>query len=293
MKRKGNIKILLTLIAFVFYLHSAWAQEVNKQTFTYRDTLKLDFYTTVKNIDTARPLLVVVHGGGFSGGNRDSESEVKFARAMAGAGYAVASISYRLTMKGKSFGCDCPAGDKIDTFVAAAEDIADAVLYLHKRSESLRFDSNKTILSGSSAGAEGVLDAVFMRDDYRFRHIPEFPVAGVISMAGAVVNKEYITANNRVPVLFFHGAKDNTVPYGTAAHHYCKPDETGYLILDGPEAMIEKLKEFHDSYIIAFDPEGKHEWSWLAYSHVDLIKQFIEHQVLKGEFEQCVMQLKK
>ena len=278
---------------FIDKLMSKMPLEVNKQTFTYKDTLQLDFYTIDKNSDTTRPLLVVVHGGGFSVGQRDSQGEVQFSKEMATGGYAVASISYRLTRKGKSFGCDCTAGDKINTFVAAAEDITAAVIHLQNSSGELKFDPDKTILLGSSAGAEGVLNTAFMKNDYRFKHIPKFPVAGVISLAGAMVNKEYITDDNKVPVLFFHGMKDDLVPYETAPHHYCKPDASGYLILDGPEAIAERLKQLHTSYCIAFDPEGRHEWSWLAYSHTALIKRFIDTTILKKEFEQSLIQLTK
>lgn len=293
MKRKNNIIVKLIFIFFTLFPFIISAQDVIlKQTFTYRDTLKLDFYSK-KDVDVARPILVVVHGGGFSGGKRDNKLEVKFAKEMAAQGYAVASISYRLTRKGKSFGCDCPAEDKIKTFVAATEDITDATIYLQSRSSELKFDISKTILLGSSAGAEGVLNTAFMKGDYRFKHIPKFPIAGIISLAGAVVNAAYITEENKVPVLFFHGIKDNLVPYATAPHHYCHTDKAGYLILDGANTIAKKLKKLHTSYILAFDPNGKHEWSGLGYNHTNLINLFIEKIIMQKEFIQTTLQLKK
>ncbi len=293
MKFKRNILSFTSLLVFLFFISTSWSQEtVSRQSFTYRDTLKLDFYSK-KNIDHTRPLLVVVHGGGFFGGKRDNPAEVKFANEMALKGYAVASISYRLTRKGKSFGCNCPSKEKIETFVAASEDITDAVIFLQKNADELNIDISKTILLGSSAGAEGVLNTVFMKDDYRFKHISKFPVAGVISLSGAMLNKEYITEDNKIPTLFFHGMKDDLVPYSSAPHHYCNKDTEGYIILDGAGAIAKRLKELHTPYILAVDPKGKHEWSGLGYTHTDLILMFIERLVVKNEFIQYTIQLKK
>jgi acetyl esterase/lipase len=96
------------------------SEKVNRSTFVYRDTLKLDFYSLNRSFSENRPLIILVHGGGFSSGKRDGADEAEFSRKMARKGYAVASISYRLTRKGESFGCDCPAQTKIGTFVKAS-----------------------------------------------------------------------------------------------------------------------------------------------------------------------------
>lgn len=303
MKDKGSIyRYSITLVFALSFLLSfgqgkasniVYNNKVEKEIFTYADTLQLDYYSQKKDIDSDRPLLVIVHGGGFAGGKRDNPYEVEFANQMAVNGYAVASISYRLTRKGKSFSCDCPSAEKMETFVATSEDISKAVLFLHSRKEKLQFNENKTVLIGSSAGAEGVLNTVFMQDHYLFKHIPKFPVAGIISLAGAVVDKEYITDSTKVPTLFFHGKKDNLVPYGTAPHHYCKPDEVGYLILDGAEAMAEQLKKLNTSYILAVDPEGNHDWAGLGYKQLPLINEFLEKIILKQDFIQQTVQLKR
>ena len=46
--------------------------------------------------------MVFVHGGGFSGGNRNSAEIVDEATTLARRGYVTASISYRLTPGGCS-----------------------------------------------------------------------------------------------------------------------------------------------------------------------------------------------
>ena len=289
--RAGRLLFLLLFLTTT----AAFAQvngEINRQTLTYRDTLQLDFYSAEATTSNERPLIVLVHGGGFSGGTRDGIGETAFCREMAGSGYAVASISYRLTRKGASFGCDCPARDKIDTFVKASEDLADALRFLREQ-EQLVFDRNMILLAGSSAGAETVLNAAFMGDHYEFKHIGPLGAAGLISFAGAVLNSDYINEGNALPMLLFHGEKDELVPFGTSPHHYCAPETEGYLILDGSASITERLAAAEKSYILAFDPEGGHEWANEGYGHTELIIHFIEDLVRKGEFEQKKMQVEK
>jgi len=292
--RRGAARpvILVCLMLFVSFAFGQLEGEIERLTFTYKDTLKLDFYSHEASAGKERPLIVLVHGGGFSGGNRDGVGETTFCREMAGSGYAVASISYRLTRKGATFGCDCAAKDKISTFVKASEDLAEALDFLRSQ-EQLLFDRNTIVLAGSSAGAETVLNYAYMLDHYEFRHLGPIGAAGVISFAGAVLDSDYIHEDNALPTLFFHGEKDELVPFATSPHHYCPTESEGYLVLDGPSSIVEQLTAQGRSYILAFDPEGGHEWANRAYEHTDLIRHFIENLVRKGEFEQTRMRIGK
>jgi predicted esterase len=286
-----KIILFLTLLSLPLLSSSQEKIEIKRNTYTYTDTLQLDFYTIEKNTDKNRPLIVLVHGGGFSAGNRDNPTEASFCEKIASQGFAVASISYRLTRKDKSFGCDCPAKDKIETFVKASEDIANALIFLHSKKDDLIFDKNKSILVGSSAGGEAILNTAFMLNDYRFDHIKKIPLAAVISFSGALINSEYINEENAIPALFFHGLKDKLVPFSTAAHHYCSSDKDGYIILEGSKSISDKLKELNTSYILAYDPNGGHEWANLAYQEIDRINYFIEEIVLNKRFIQLTYML--
>jgi acetyl esterase/lipase len=62
---------------------------------------QLDLYLP-KNYQTATqpfPLIIVIHGGGWIGGSKDSAKFVEWSRFFAENGYAVASINYRLRPK--------------------------------------------------------------------------------------------------------------------------------------------------------------------------------------------------
>lgn len=278
-----------TFSLFLFFLcisPQIWCQtrykdavfsDLRKRTFTYADTLQLDFYDSKFDEETLKPLVILVHGGGFVAGQRDGSDEVGLSTTLAKKGYAVASISYRLTMKGKSFGCDCPATLKMKTYVDAVDDVLKSLFYLTHYAADFRIDPNKIILIGSSAGAETILNTVVMKNHYLFKPMP-FPnikIIGVISLSGATLDSDYLTKENAVPMLFFHGKLDFKVPYEIAAHHHCGPNSQGYLILDGPLEITNKLKSLDVSYTLYTDPNGGHEWAELGYTFTTIITDFL------------------
>ena len=96
------------LIAFLFLLsfHAGNAQKMTTLTYFQNDTIKLDLdlFLPAKTSGKKLPLLLYVHGGGFSGGERQSGHSL--CRYLAQNGYASATITYTLYAKGKKFSCD-------------------------------------------------------------------------------------------------------------------------------------------------------------------------------------------
>ena len=284
---------------FLFFTFPAMAQEmyvgqvyanIQKSIHTYTNNLKLDFYTAKEAKDNKdRPLLLVVHGGGFSGGARDSDQEIQFSQTMATKGYAVASIDYALTRKGKptAFGCDCPASEKIETFKSVTEDIQKAVQYL-VRDDEFNFDDQKIVLVGSSAGAEAVLNTVYMTQhpDFKALNLKNKEFAAVVSFAGAVVDARYIQKGNATPAFLVHGTDDQLVPYATAAHHYCALGDAGFLPLDGSKTIAEHLKTLKAPYYLMTAEGGNHGWAGKGYNYADDIAGFINNVVIKKEMVQ-------
>lgn len=271
-------------------------KQVQKQTFTYADTLKLDFYDIKNDPLDKRPLLIVVHGGGFSVGKRDNPTEVHFSRTMAKMGYTVASLSYRLTRRGKTtgFGCDCPTQEKIKTIRMSGEDILAALHFIKNKNDQFRVDFDRVVLIGSSAGAEAVVNLAYMRGSnlYRDLNYGDLEFAGVISFAGALLELDNLKAENAIPGMFFHGIKDQLVPYDVAPHHYCPEDAPGYLKLYGSKAIADKLRELDISYNLGTDPEGTHQWAGIPFSRTDTIASFINDVIIEGQFLQINRTLK-
>lgn len=286
----------LIFYGFLLFVSTAFAQ-VEVTTYTYAikgmDTLRMDVYTPSKmNKKDSVPVLLWMHGGGFIGGDRNYPSEVKLAQLAAEKGYLGVSISYRLTRKGQlsGFGCDCPKAEKLSTFRSAAIDFMDAAKFIYDNRRSLGADTAKIIAGGSSAGAEGMLNAVYMReyfiDDLKKYNKVKF--AGVFSLAGAMVNADYVTKLNAVPSVFFHGTADNLVPFGSAAHHLCKPEKKGYLILDGSSVIVDKLLALEMPYYFYKVIGGRHELATIPFEQLDEVFDFFEKTILNREVIQTV-----
>ncbi len=246
---------------------------VHSRTITYyRDVenpLRLDYYWPKGDAEEKRPLIIYVHGGGFSGGQKDEPHQVQFAQQMAKRGFAVAAISYRLTMRGQSFGCDQLAKNKIKTFKYATEDIWKATNFILDRAQQFGIDKEKIILAGSSAGAEAVLHAAYwtakdLRDLKTRIKLPKgFRYGGLISMSGAITDTALINADNAIPSLLFHGSCDELVPFESAPHHYCNNNDKGFLVLHGANSIAKRLHNLNKPYWLLAECGGGHEWNYL------------------------------
>ncbi len=280
----------LTLFPLLLFPFLLAAQVVQKSTHEYAvkegTSLSLDVYQTPNTDNTLRPVLLWVHGGGFSGGKRDNGMEVKLMEAFAKQGYVGVSITYRLLRKGQAtgFSCDCPRSDKVNVFRESALDTWDALHFMHANRASFQIDPKQIIVGGSSAGAEAILNAVYLRD-WLFEgpsKYDEIVPAAVFSLAGAVVDARYIGAHNAVPGVFFHGTKDNLVPYATAPHHYCAAEKPGYIWLDGSATITEKLKANNSGYLLYTYVDARHEISGVQFDQLPVVFDFFE-SVFEGE----------
>jgi acetyl esterase/lipase len=115
-------------------------QSGDMRTLTYasRDgaDLLLDLYLPAEPIRRPIPVIVFLHGGGWSGGTRTTGPD--FRRYFARDGFAMASIEYRLTPS--------------ITFPANVEDVRTAVRWLKANASTHALDPDRICLWGTSAG---------------------------------------------------------------------------------------------------------------------------------------------
>ncbi|WP_182043153.1 alpha/beta hydrolase [Moheibacter lacus] len=277
------------IFGFLLILSIGYSQ--TKQTHTYGvkdgEELKLDIYFP-DNFDqnTSFPTIVWMHGGGFSGGSRDAPDETQLCQEITNRNYIAVSISYRLTRKGtkEGFGCDCPKEVKLETFQKASEDYLDAVQFLIRNRGKFKIDPEKVIAGGSSAGAEGILNAIFMKENWFDSKYEDVNFAGLISLAGAAVPEIKIDKINSIPAVFFHGAEDKTVPYETNPHHFCEKNKAGYLVLKGSRSIVEEYENLNQSYFLFTSLNGKHEWSGIPFEYLNQIFEFLRLTLEKKKF---------
>jgi acetyl esterase/lipase len=100
------------------------------------DELKLDI-ASPKGLDHPVPAIIVIHGGGWSGGSRELMSGM--AKQAAAKGFVAATISYRLAPK--------------YVFPAQVEDVKCAVRWMRANAKERNIDPDKIGAVGVSAGA--------------------------------------------------------------------------------------------------------------------------------------------
>jgi acetyl esterase/lipase len=136
--------------------------------------LALDFYPAAR--ESGAPLVIVIHGGSWSGG--DSSQLAPLNSYLATRGYAVAAINYRLLPRWP--------------YPAAGEDVLAALQFLKNNAAERGIDPARIVLLGRSAGAQLALAAAYTANDPAIR--------GAISFYGPV-DLRYGYANPANPLV--------------------------------------------------------------------------------------------
>jgi poly(3-hydroxybutyrate) depolymerase len=198
-------------------------------------SLTLDVYEPVGDAETARPLIIMVHGGSFVGGSKEGADVVPFAQDFAKMGFVTASINYRLGFN--IFG-DLEQG-ATEAVMRGVHDFRAAVRYFRKNVEedgnSYNIDPSQIYSAGVSAGGFITLHAAYMDE------VSEIPVnidqtlagltgglegdsgnpgyssdvVALVNVAGAIKDTTWINEGDE-PVCNFHGTGDSVVPFDTA-----------------------------------------------------------------------------
>lgn len=106
---------------------------------TYCNSQKLDLYIPRAAVTRPLPLAVYVHGGGMTAGDKSDINPV-FLNALASAGYAVASLNYRLAPEFR--------------FPAQIEDVKCAIRYLRAKAPTYGVNGNEIFAFGTSVGGQ-------------------------------------------------------------------------------------------------------------------------------------------
>ncbi len=169
--------------------------------------LFVDIYEPDGDTVTARPLVILAHGGSFCCGTRNSAEIVDQANVLARRGFVAASISYRLNSPG------CSAGGATSQCVAAIDDAREdgqaAISWFRANAATYRIDSDRIAIGGSSAGGILAADVAFASSSD-----PDTAVQAGFSLSGANILQPPNTGD--APLLLFHGTADVVVPFAWA-----------------------------------------------------------------------------
>ncbi|MDA0810454.1 MAG: alpha/beta hydrolase [Planctomycetota bacterium] len=182
-------------------------------------SLKLDLYLPADAKDV--PLVVWIHGGGWSGGSKNG-CPISW---LTDDGYAVASISYRLTDKA--------------IFPAQIHDCKAAIRWLRANAEKFGYSTAKVGVSGSSAGGH---------------------LAALVGTSGDVKELEGTVGGNldqssRVDaVVDFYGATDFVLRSKTQPHRANEKGSVVYRLLGGgADQKVELAKQASAAFHVTKD----------------------------------------
>jgi acetyl esterase/lipase len=151
-------------------------------------SLQLDIFRP-DNLEKPAPLLVFIHGGSWKGGKRlDYQMYlVDFAKR----GYVTATVSYRLIRDA--------------CYPASAEDVTDAIDWLHEHGGEYGYDPSRMAVIGGSAGGHLALLAA-----YGWKQGSEGKVKAVVDIYGpADLTTEY-ARNHRLVTDFLAGKYEDS-----------------------------------------------------------------------------------
>jgi len=202
---------------------------------TYCNSRTLDLYVPSVTSGHPLPLVVYVHGGGLTAGDKADINPI-FLDSLASAGYAVASVDYRLAPQYK--------------YPAQIEDVKCAVRYLRDHAETYGINSSEVFAFGTSSGGELVALAALTGPHSPFDVGPYLNESSGVTAVADMFGPTNLTANsgysssdllrafgdnltsevlaspvhfvaqNAPPILIIHGVNDSNVPESQSIQLY-------------------------------------------------------------------------
>jgi acetyl esterase/lipase len=144
----------------------------------YEDTLKLDVSYPLDDVPPAcgRPLMVIVHGGGWFEGDKNEGYPRRLRQDFAKRGYVTVSVNYRLGQfhTNRDINCNVPGWncfnmtDSSEFYRAnyrGVQDVNGAIRYLVNDAERYQIDPDHVFVGGESAGGFVAMGVGFLDDE--------------------------------------------------------------------------------------------------------------------------------
>lgn len=254
----SNVNFKGTVIKNVVYSSAENFQGVNQQ-------LALDVYKPENAAGNKFPVIFLLHGGGFVGGDKTNLTSTS--SKLANNGYVVVSVNYRLGF-GNTIRPSCADSNLVKQAIyRSVQDAYAAINYVIKRADEYSIDKDWVFIGGQSAGAITALMTAYLQNNaevlfpnFNARLGPvsqsgsDFKIRGVLSMWGAFINPQFITAKTALPTIFFQGELDKAVPFNSRPFVACPTATKIY----GTNPLYNRLKSLGVTTIAHVDPQGGH-----------------------------------
>jgi len=208
-------------------LDQIYGSAVNHQGQNQNLTMDIFYPDTTIDAMAHRPLVMLIHGGGFSAGSKEVLREE--CRLLAERGFVTASINYRLGWNSS------PPNGQIRAIYRAHQDAKAAMRYLVSNWQDYGIDTNWVFIGGGSAGAitsnlvtyqselewtliyPGIVNLLGGLDNSTNAIVQDFDIKGVWNNWGAVF-PSVMQNSELVPQIAFHGVLDPTVAIDTGSN---------------------------------------------------------------------------
>jgi len=223
--------------------------------------LLMDSYVPENDLQN-RPLLMLIHGGGFSGGSKQQEALVDMANYYASRGFVVFSIDYRLRGDmgtipqewiAATTNVDPAELDQLYAMYPAHRDAKAALRWIIANADDYSINKDYITVGGGSAGAitsiglgvselgdyrdeisiseDNTLSSTNLSQTYEVQTILDFWGSDVsIEILESIYGYQKFDSND--PALFIaHGTEDTTVPFSSAEDlkTICETNEINFV----------------------------------------------------------------
>jgi poly(3-hydroxybutyrate) depolymerase len=201
---------------------------------TINQDLTMDIFQPVGDTASKRPLIIFAFGGGYIVGSKEDSDIQGLCDYFAKRGYVTASINYRKGLNATS------NNSAVRAIYRGAQDWSSAVRWFKEFRTTYKVDTNYIFAGGSSAGSFGALHMAYADDSNKPAEanssgFPDFnpdlgclscsgnnyhhnnKVLAVLNCWGAMLNKNFIDANDKPHLFSTHGSTDPIVPFNSGS----------------------------------------------------------------------------
>lgn len=261
------------------------------------ENLTLEVYYPPLPQGEKRPLLFLVHGGGFIGGSRaDFRAQ---AINIAKLGFVTATIDYRLCKRNNclllnvnpALLCNLNWGsDFAQSSYVATLDANNALKFLKQNSEQYHIDTNNIVVGGHSAGAFTVLQMAFLDQDEATtlgsglagtwgNLNQQQGIKGVVALSPSMHDTSFIDADENIPAFIVHGTCDPVLCYGTDGAFHCNT----YPDVYGGADIATRIANLDHNYYLYTGQDMGHDIGPLAANWLIEMLYFIRKNALCSE----------
>lgn len=192
------------------------------------------FQPTGSGVPSARPAVILIHGGGFVAGSRNEPALLEMCERMARRGWTCASIDYRLSGVDPvidpafvliELGAQAVGFPHPTAVAAATEDGWAAHQWMLTNSVVLGVDPARIAVGGTSAGAGTALLMAYVLD--KIGVAPPRSFGAVFDMWGSLGIDPALITSSDAPLLIAHGDLDSVVPVADALALQARAIEVG------------------------------------------------------------------